>query len=148
MAAVYLDSGADSVRQWVEQLLGQNVTLAPRTPGHVSPMVVDDRSPPPSSQEARTPPMKKVKAEPETPAIFFASAPPPSKQLALPEAQPVMQAPPMNARSNPLAPARPSLPFLPLFNQMAAQRRVTVTYEAQFSGPSHAGTWIVRCIGM
>ncbi|KIK07467.1 hypothetical protein K443DRAFT_673381 [Laccaria amethystina LaAM-08-1] len=47
---------------------------------------------------------------------------------------------------NPLAPAQPNLPFLPLFNQTASQRRVTVEYPAEFSGPSHAGRWTVQCV--
>ncbi|KAF9270035.1 hypothetical protein L218DRAFT_952228 [Marasmius fiardii PR-910] len=47
---------------------------------------------------------------------------------------------------NPLSPAQPHLAFLPLFNQMAAQRKVKVDYQAQFAGPSHAGKWTVQCI--
>lgn len=50
-------------------------------------------------------------------------------------------------RPNPLAPATPNAPFLPLFNQTAAQRGVKVDYSAEFSGPSHAGQWTVQCIG-
>ncbi|EKM84207.1 hypothetical protein AGABI1DRAFT_110768 [Agaricus bisporus var. burnettii JB137-S8] len=49
-------------------------------------------------------------------------------------------------RPNPLAPATPNAPFLPLFNQTAAQRGVKVDYSAEFSGPSHAGQWTVQCI--
>ncbi|KAF9015549.1 hypothetical protein BDQ17DRAFT_1230096 [Cyathus striatus] len=47
---------------------------------------------------------------------------------------------------NPLAPAQPGLSFLPLFNQTAMQRRVTVEYLPEFCGPSHAGKWTVRCV--
>lgn len=47
---------------------------------------------------------------------------------------------------NPLSPAQPHLAFLPLFNQTAAQRKVRVDYQAQFSGPSHAGKWTVQCV--
>lgn len=50
-------------------------------------------------------------------------------------------------RPNPLAPATPNAPFLPMFNQTAAQRGVKVDYSAEFSGPSHAGQWTVQCIG-
>lgn len=48
---------------------------------------------------------------------------------------------------NPLAPAQPGAAFLPLFNQTASQRRVSVDYSAEFSGPSHAGRWTVYCVG-
>ncbi len=51
-------------------------------------------------------------------------------------------------KPNPLAPATPNAPFLPLFNQTANQRGVKVDYTAEFSGPSHAGQWTVQCIGM
>ncbi|KAF9457353.1 hypothetical protein BDZ94DRAFT_1326346 [Collybia nuda] len=53
---------------------------------------------------------------------------------------------PLPSRPNPLAPAQPGLPFLPLFNQTATQRRVTVDYPAEFSGPPHAGRWTVKCV--
>ncbi|KAF9447800.1 hypothetical protein P691DRAFT_706120 [Macrolepiota fuliginosa MF-IS2] len=49
-------------------------------------------------------------------------------------------------RPNPLAPATPNAPFLPMFNQTASQRGVKVDYQAEFSGPSHAGQWTVQCI--
>ncbi|KAG7099009.1 hypothetical protein E1B28_000893 [Marasmius oreades] len=51
-----------------------------------------------------------------------------------------------NPPFNPLSPAQPHLAFLPLFNQTAAQRKVKVDYQAQFSGPSHAGKWSVQCV--
>lgn len=51
-------------------------------------------------------------------------------------------------RPNPLAPATPNAPFLPMFNQTANQRGVKVDYTAEFNGPSHAGQWTVQCIGM
>ncbi|TEB38971.1 hypothetical protein FA13DRAFT_1724922 [Coprinellus micaceus] len=114
-------------------------------------MLVSEKSPP-STRTVTPPPLKKVKAEPMSvepapppPPIFFGSAPPPSPGPARPP--PPLQAPTMSMpRVNPLAPAQPTLPFLPLFNQTAAQRRVSVEYSAQFTGPSHAGTWVVRCI--
>jgi len=112
------------------------------------------------------PPMKKIKSEPTSPPkqslpIFFASQPPPSpqrekqissgvtpitKEMALFHRPPP---PPVRAPAqlpNPLAPAQPNLPFLPLFNQTASQRRCIVEYPAEFSGPSHAGKWTVKCI--
>ncbi|KAF9064388.1 hypothetical protein BDP27DRAFT_1230513, partial [Rhodocollybia butyracea] len=44
-----------------------------------------------------------------------------------------------------ITPAQPKLAFLPLFNQTAMQRRVTVEYPTVFSGPSHAGAWTATC---
>ncbi|KAF7967558.1 hypothetical protein HWV62_33937 [Athelia sp. TMB] len=48
---------------------------------------------------------------------------------------------------NPLAPAQPKAAFLPLFNQMAAQRRVAVSYTFESSGPAHALRWRAVCLG-
>lgn len=54
--------------------------------------------------------------------------------------------PPMPSFSpNPLAPAQPNLAFLPIFNQTAAQRGMSVEYPAMFTGPPHAGRWHVMC---
>lgn len=36
--------------------------------------------------------------------------------------------------------------FLPIFNQIATQRRIPVEYPAEFSGPPHAGRWTVKCV--
>jgi len=73
---------------------------------------------------------KRVKSETlSPPPNFFTSRPPPP-----------------TARPNPLAPAQPDAAFLPLFNQEASKRRVTVEYLSEFSGPSHAGRWTVKCI--
>lgn len=114
------------------------------------------------------PPMKRIKSEPMSSPkpslpIFFATQPPPSPQrekLIPRGVAPIITkemssfhrppAPPVNAPAqipNPLAPAQPNLPFLPLFNQTASQRRCVVEYPAVFSGPSHAGKWTVKCIG-
>ena len=48
---------------------------------------------------------------------------------------------------NPLAPAQPKAAFLPLFNQMAAQRRVAVSYTFESAGPAHALRWRAVCLG-
>lgn len=48
---------------------------------------------------------------------------------------------------NPLAPAQPHLAFLPLFNQTANQRGLSVSYPSVLVGPPHAGKWNVTCIG-
>lgn len=67
-----------------------------------------------------------------------------------PSAPPPMQPPPpkgMPSFGNPLAPAQPHSAFLPLFNQTATQRGLSVGYPATFSGPPHAGKWHVTCVG-
>ncbi|KAJ7786130.1 ribonuclease III domain-containing protein [Mycena metata] len=46
------------------------------------------------------------------------------------------------ALSNPLSPAQPNLPFLPLFNQTASQRGVTTEYTENFN----QGQWTVECV--
>ncbi|KAG6830297.1 hypothetical protein H0H92_001375 [Tricholoma furcatifolium] len=166
VGGVYAENGMETAREWINHLLvDQDRTI---TSGSQSPEV--EHLPPIG------PPSKKVKSEPPLsyPAgpIFFASQPPPSPpmidkqrqlpphmhlppvmppfppQLALhpPSHVPPPPPPPPMTLPNPLAPAQPSLPFLPLFNQTAAQRRVMVEYPAEFSGPSHAGQWHVRCI--
>lgn len=67
-----------------------------------------------------------------------------------PSMPPPIQPPPpkgMPIFGNPLAPAQPHLAFLPLFNQTATQRGLSVEYRAAFSGPPHAGKWKVACVG-
>lgn len=73
--------------------------------------------------------------------------PPPPPPPSIP---PPIQPPPpkgMPSFGNPLAPAQPHLAFLPLFNQTATQRGLSVGYPATFSGPPHAGKWHVSCVG-
>jgi hypothetical protein len=55
--------------------------------------------------------------------------------------------PPRISPPNPLAPAQPHLSFLPLFNQTANQRGLSVSYPAVLVGPPHAGKWSVGCVG-
>jgi hypothetical protein len=49
--------------------------------------------------------------------------------------------------SNPITPAQPSLPFLPVFNDQASQRGLAVTYQERRSGLDHAALWVVKCFG-
>lgn len=59
------------------------------------------------------------------------------------------QPPPPTSRPPPLPPTPgQQVSFLPLFNQIASQRRLGVEYTAQFFGPPHAGKWHVKCLGM
>ncbi|KAG1825751.1 uncharacterized protein BJ212DRAFT_1315897 [Suillus subaureus] len=57
-----------------------------------------------------------------------------------------LPSPPRISPPNPLAPAQPHLAFLPLFNQTAHQRGVSVSYPASLVGPPHAGKWNVTCV--
>lgn len=45
----------------------------------------------------------------------------------------------------PIAPAS-GMSFLPMFNQIATQRRMPVDYPSEFAGPAHAGRWTVKCV--
>lgn len=94
------------------------------------------------------PPFKRVKNEDMDPIIPQSQPVHCKPEPGLPQAmrQPLPHQS-MSIPPNPLAPAQPNLPFLPLFNQAAMQRRVTVEYIAEFSGPSHAGRWAVKCVG-
>lgn len=56
--------------------------------------------------------------------------------------------PPPSTKPPPLPPTpNQQVSFLPLFNQTASQRRLSVEYTAQFFGPPHAGKWHVKCLG-
>ncbi|TFK36878.1 hypothetical protein BDQ12DRAFT_736619 [Crucibulum laeve] len=130
VGGVYADPGSGALHGWINQLLeGRDVSMEPSEPALQYPIAI--------------PPPKKIKSEPSHPSsIFFASQPTVSPVKQTSPARPS----PAASVGNPLAPAQPGLPFLPLFNQTAMQRRVTVEYPAEFSGPSHAGRWSVQCV--
>lgn len=69
----------------------------------------------------------------------------PTPPLCAPPPLPPLPPPP--PAPNPLAPAQLQLAFLPLFNQTASQRGLSVEYPATFVGPAHAGQWNVSCVG-
>lgn len=76
--------------------------------------------------------------------------PPPLPPPPPPSIPPPIQPPPpkgVPSFGNPLAPGQPHLAFLPLFNQTATQRGLSVEYPATFTGPPHAGKWKVTCVG-
>lgn len=129
-----MSSGLEAVNIWIRSLLEQEL----------EPIRNDTDDDVEVTLTKETPPPKRIKSEtmspPPSQPIFFASEPPPQGH-ARPH-KPISTPPP-----NPLAPAQPNLPFLPLFNQAAMQRRVTVEYIAEFSGPAHARRWAVKCIG-
>lgn len=138
VGGLFADRGMEVVQGWIGQLL-QEVHGVPPEPSQPVPRPYID-----------TPPQKRVKSEDlsasnTSEVIFFGSQPPPSPPSYIP-----LRPRPPHSHSplpNPLAPAQPNLPFLPLFNQTAAQRHVTVAYPAEFSGPPHAGRWKVQCVG-
>ncbi|TFK56720.1 hypothetical protein OE88DRAFT_1730182 [Heliocybe sulcata] len=82
------------------------------------------------------------KTEPAEPSLHFGHSQSPYPPPPPPNAPP----PPLPSQPNPLMPGQPSVAFLPIFNQTAAQRRHQVDYPAEFIGPSHAGSWTVKCV--
>ncbi|KAG6885409.1 hypothetical protein C0993_002142 [Termitomyces sp. T159_Od127] len=149
VGGVYAENGMETVQEWISHLL-----LGPDGLPSGSRSLGQER------RQPIEPPPKKVKSEQPPPylsaPIFFASQPPPSpstdRQRHLPPhmhqfQQPSQHVPPPMPLPNPLAPAQPHLPFLPLFNQTAAQRRVVVEYPAAFDGPPHAVNGIQKGMG-
>jgi hypothetical protein len=139
IGGLFVANGADTVNDWIDHLLLQeNLNLK-------------ETSEEESLQSVEIPPQKRAKSETMSPllqpTIFFASQPPPSPSPPRREPPPHLPVAPPIVSPNPLAPAQPGLPFLPLFNQAAAQRRVKVEYVPEFNGPSHAGRWTVQCVG-
>lgn len=126
------------MNDWIDHLLLQE-DLNPRE-------TCDEES----LQSVEIPPQKRAKSETMSPllqpTIFFASQPPPSPSPPRREPPPHLPVAPPTVPPNPLAPAQPGLSFLPLFNQVAAQRRVKVEYVPDFIGPPHAGRWTVQCV--
>ncbi len=121
VGGVLKSSGPDAVNSWINGLLSQENLIQPENVVTLDPRLA-----------VAKPPQKRVKSETLSPPPQFFSMQP---------------ARPPPARPNPLAPAQPDTAFLPLFNQEASKRRVTVEYLAEFSGKSHAGRWTVKCIG-
>jgi dsRNA-specific ribonuclease len=138
IGGLFVENGADTVNDWIDHLLLQENLNVKET--------YEEES----LQSVEIPPQKRAKSESMSPllqpTIFFASQPPPSPSPPRREPPPHLPVAPPNVSPNPLAPSRPGLPFLPLFNQAAAQRRVKVEYVPEFSGPSHAGRWTVQCV--
>ncbi|KAF8167731.1 ribonuclease III domain-containing protein [Crassisporium funariophilum] len=137
VGGLFVGNGLDAVNEWIDHLLAQEVT------GLAKPVTADD-----PLEIVEIPPSKRAKSETMSPslqpAIFFASQPPPSPPRREPPPHLPRSTPP--SYPNPLAPAQPDLPFLPLFNQAATQRRVTVDYVVEFIGPPHAGRWCAKCV--
>ncbi|TCD65654.1 hypothetical protein EIP91_002327 [Steccherinum ochraceum] len=133
VGAVFAQSGVQTVLNWIGSLVDPEYE--------------------PSSPEASTMDQsfsfKKPRVEPQQP--FMQQQPYAAQQTYTPDipqfAPPPPPAnPPPPLPQNPLSPAQPQAAFLPLFNQTATQRRLSVDYPAAFSGPAHAGRWTVRCV--
>lgn len=140
---LFLSAGPEAVYTWIASLLA-------REDIGTEPAVKTD----PYQAISIPPPQKRAKSEtmsppPHTSPIFFGSQPPPPLP-PIPWATvraPKQPPPTIPTRPNPLSPAQPHAAFLPLFNEAAMKRRVTVEYTADFQGPPHAGQWTVNCIG-
>ncbi|EIM83639.1 uncharacterized protein STEHIDRAFT_160214 [Stereum hirsutum FP-91666 SS1] len=104
--------------------------------------------------------MKRMKIEPSPsqklnhiePPFSTPPPPPPQAPPPIPMAPPMsngpyLQAAPTYFQPNPITPAQPTAAFLPAFNQLAAQRKHSVEWQAQSTGPSHAPAWTVNCLG-
>jgi len=122
VGAVFASSGLGPAQEWVSVLLSA-ASL--------------------ESLREEDPPTKKPKSEALSPKL--PSVVPPAARPA--GTVPVPRQSPPHLVPNPLAPAQPDLPFLPMFNQAAVQRRVQIEYPADLSGPPQNPVWTVRCVG-
>lgn len=177
VGGVYSESGHDVVNSWIKQLVELQSLLPadpmvrqpnesppqkkmkgePESPSRIFFGSQPPPSPPQTSAPVPTPFGMNFAMRSTAPApMSFGRSTPLVRQMpphmAPPLSTPYM-APPLptlhmaSPLPNPLAPAQPGAAFLPLFNQTAAQRRVSVDYPAEFSGPSHAGRWTAHCVG-
>jgi len=123
VGGIFAQNGMGTIQNWVGQLVDPNYEPDPG-----------------QAFESEYNAYKKLKTE------SMASPPPPSMPPPPPPSQPPPPMPMPMPTLNPLAPAQPQTAFLPLFNQTANQRRLTVEYPATFTGPAHAGRWTVQCV--
>ncbi|KAJ3803427.1 hypothetical protein GGU11DRAFT_6133 [Lentinula aff. detonsa] len=121
VGGLYKEQGLEAVQRWLDGLTHDDTAIKPSVTTK-----------------------KKAKADP---SIFIAAQPlPSSSQFFMPPTVfPTQQYTVSGPFANPLSPAQPDLPFLPLFNQTATKRRVAVDYPANCSGPPHAPKWIIQC---
>ncbi|KAJ4485942.1 ribonuclease III domain-containing protein [Lentinula aciculospora] len=148
VGGIYEEQGLEPVQHWLDKLTHDNTRVKSfvstrSSPLSTNPIATHSTARPPPYN---APPQKRVKTDSP---IFIAAQPYPSSSqfmptTVFPNGQTQYSTNP-EPFLNPLAPAQPHLAFLPLFNQTAAQRRVTVDYPANCSGPSHAPRWTVQC---
>jgi len=147
----------DAVLSWVRSLLKvpEPARSTSSSPAPTRIAQSQQQLPPPSY----TPPSKKMKGvmsmAPSIPppplpsgqvptAMFFGTQP----SFSSASSPAFSRQPPPHMASKPfMFPAQSPVAFLPLFNQMCAQRRVTVNYPDEFMGPPHAGQWRTQCLG-
>jgi len=159
LAAVFEERGLGDVQKWIGALLRlttdafeefHSIELGPDEFEEQAGKRVKVEEPAPGLSAL---PMKLTpppKAAFEFPRHYNPYANQPAQPLSAPPPLPPQPPPPPRQppfTSNPLAPAQPHLAFLPLFNQTASQRGLSVEYPATFIGPPHAGKWNVACIG-
>jgi dsRNA-specific ribonuclease len=127
VGAVYLQDGMAACQKWISRLIDPDweVPALPESEG-----------------EAKRPRI-------EPPNLLQPAAPaPPLPGLPLSIGSSISHTPPpYQATISSTSAAAPGMAFLPVFNQVANQRRVQVDYPANFSGPPHAGRWSVKCVG-
>ncbi|KAJ7596859.1 hypothetical protein C8J56DRAFT_918517 [Mycena floridula] len=130
VGGVYSEHGLPKLQTWIHRLLNPDEEI------------VGEESPAGPPKKMRSDSEPQIQSWPhQANQIFFA------RQQQPVRATPTISRPmPPHMLSNPMSPAQPSLAFLPLFNQTATQRRVSVDYHAEFNGPAHAGRWTVTCI--
>lgn len=157
LAAVFEERGLGDVQKWIGALLRlttdafeefHSIELGPDEFEEQAGKRVKVEEPAPGLSAL---PMKLTpppKAAFEFPRHYNPYANQPAQPLSAPPPLPPQPPPPPQPpfTSNPLAPAQPHLAFLPLFNQTASQRGLSVEYPATFIGPPHAGKWNVACI--
>jgi hypothetical protein len=94
----------------------------------------------------QSPPSKKIKIEDTQPPVSPSTLPPRLRPPHKPNT--IVVTPSISEpQPQPIVSARPKRHFLVVFNEAARQRGAEVVYTSEFSGPSHAGTWTIKCNG-
>jgi hypothetical protein len=166
VGAVSVQDGAQAVQKWITQLIrpdssdcndqiletdrerSRTSSLTPPPPKRIKNEPAHDRAFLEQIQTSVVPP-RFSSALPQFSSSSTTLAPPALRALSSPPPQPTPPQLPSQpiGQPNPLTPARPNTQFLPMFNQVAMQRKVRVVYETSATGPAHALTWHALCIG-
>ncbi|KAG1749820.1 uncharacterized protein EDB91DRAFT_1109846 [Suillus paluster] len=175
LGAVFTEHGLQTVQEWIGGLLRLSTTILndyqdmdvdvvpiaskPTSPAPTSKRVKieEPSAPPPPLPSFPPPPMHQPPVQSRFSTLPPQSLPPRTNFPQLTQTthyNPYMRPPPLSrppsppriSPPNPLAPAQPHLAFLPLFNQTAHQRGVSVSYSAVLVGPPHSGKWNVTCV--
>jgi dsRNA-specific ribonuclease len=143
VGAVYYQHGLVECNKWIGSLLDPTVE-PPAPPGAPAQPIKIEQSIWPNPAAIQSYPPQPTATPPPVPASdagtsTMETGSEPSLGGSLPIPPPY---------SNPASTAIPGPTFLPLVNQTANQRRMTIDYPSQFAGPAHAGQWQVRCTSM